>query len=226
MTLCRSTSDHIPIMLDWCRPVWGPMPFKFKEMWLTEPDFFEVVEHEWNRVEFFGNPSRKFSLKLKSLKVGLRAWNMHYALSLKTVLEDCKGKIRALDLLEETWPLSPGEKLERETMKKEFSKTALIEEIFWRQRSRACWLKEGDWNTKFFHRMASHRRNSKEIHGLYINGRWTQDQGEIRAVIEDFYEKLYKEDQFIRPKLEGMEFDCISFNDRTLIERRFFEDEV
>lgn len=37
---------------------------------------------------------------------------------------------------------------------------------------------------------------------------------EIINEIEEFYDKLYKEDHYVRPGLEGMEFNRISPNDR------------
>jgi len=42
------------------------------------------------------------------------------------------------------------------------------EELAWRQRSRALWLKEGDKNTKFFHKVANAHKRSNNIAQLMI----------------------------------------------------------
>lgn len=45
-------------------------------------------------------------------------------------MEDCKRRIRTLDLLEKVRPLSPTECIDRDILKKRFLETAVKEEIF------------------------------------------------------------------------------------------------
>jgi hypothetical protein len=55
-----------------------------------------------------------------------------------------------VDGLEEVRALVDGKKLRKTLVISELEKFTLMEEISWRQKSRALWLKEGDKCTKWF----------------------------------------------------------------------------
>lgn len=59
---------------------------------------------------FHGPPSRRFSLKLKALKVRLKVWSKSKFGSFKTYKEDCLAKIKKIDKIEESRILSVDEK--------------------------------------------------------------------------------------------------------------------
>ena len=42
-----------------------------------------------------------------------------------------------------------------------------MEELSWRQKSRVIWLKEGDINTGFFHRMAKKKYTYWHVHHVH-----------------------------------------------------------
>jgi hypothetical protein len=75
-----------------------------------------------------------------------------------------------LDGLEEVRALIVEEKLRKSLVISELEKVTLMEEIRWRQKSTALWLKEGDKCTKFFHRVANSNRRNNSIEALSTNG--------------------------------------------------------
>ena len=62
----------------------------------------------------------------------------------------------------------------------DFKRWALLEEVSWRQTSREIWLKEGDKNIGFFHRMANSRKRESQIWKLRINGVWFMEKRAMR----------------------------------------------
>ena len=64
-------------------------------------------------------------------------------------------------------------------------------EVYWKQRSRIQWLKEGDLNTAFFHKMVNFRRRINNISSLNIDGVHTDSPVIISLAIENFFKSLY-----------------------------------
>ena len=101
-----------------------------------------------------------------------------------------------------------------------------MDEICWRQKSEAIWLKEGEKNTKYFHEVANSHRRHNAIRHLTINVVLSSDQDAIKEQILRFYQKLYTEDTNCRPMLDGLDFLSISAEEATWLERLFEEEEI
>ena len=83
------------------------------------------------------------------------------ALRKKNLLTELMG----LDAREELLGLSNEDKLRHIQLKRDIEQLASLEEISWRQKSRALYVKEGDNNTRFSHRIAKSHSNANKIKG-------------------------------------------------------------
>ncbi|WMV38388.1 hypothetical protein MTR67_031773 [Solanum verrucosum] len=99
------------------------------------------------------------------------------------------------------------------------------EEISGRQKSRALWLKEGDKNTKFFHKIAKAHRRYNNVDQLMIQGELNQEPSRIKGEIVEYYKRLYKESsQWI---LEYINVQCpnLTEEDKQALQSNFEESE-
>ena len=87
-------------------------------------------------------------------------------------------------------------------------------------------IKEGDNNTKFFHKVANSRRRYNHISMLEVNGVIYEDESKMAEQAVQFYKNLYKKTEEWRPFVEGLEFDQIEGLERDWLERRFEQEEV
>jgi hypothetical protein len=117
--------------------------------------------------------------------------------------------LKSWSVLKKLGGLVEEEQVQKSDMIRELEKTLLCEEVNWRQKSRALWLKEGDNNTKFFHRVANSHRRHNHVGVLRINGALSSDPVEIKDHIVNYYDSLYTEQSSWRPRVDGISFSSI-----------------
>lgn len=193
-------SDHWPIALHWQNI--GPQfkkPFKFEAFWLSHPSFKEMVTTAWhNFTPPKGSRMYQFQQKLKYLKALIKNWNstvfgniFKEIKVLKSKMEETQQKIIVEGRTDE---LSSQE----QELQKQLEERCRQEEILWRQKSRITWLKEGERNTKFFHRSTIQRRMQNRIHHITNQqGEQVEQHEEIEQVLPDYFKSIQQEDRTI-----------------------------
>uniref|UniRef100_A0A2N9GE37 Reverse transcriptase domain-containing protein n=1 Tax=Fagus sylvatica TaxID=28930 RepID=A0A2N9GE37_FAGSY len=205
--LPRLLSDHFPIMLESGQFHRGNRPFRFENMWLKAKGFGELVKRWWDSYQIEGTPSFILAKKLKALKSDLKKWNDEVFGNVAHKRNQLMIELNKLDVDMEDRPLSEEEKNRRERIVAELESNALMEEISWRQKSRALWL-----------------RNT--ISTLSINGELSSDPQAISECITQFYNHLFMEEDCRRPLLDGLDFSMLSTGEAAGLERPFEEEEV
>ncbi len=219
--LPRLCSDQFPILLECGSIEHGRRPFRFENMWLKSEGFLTKVKGWWESYSFQGSPSFVVANKLKALKRDFKIWNEEEFGHIDGRKSSLSATVKNLDDTKDVRNLSYTERAQRDQAKAELENTLLIEEISWRQKSRSLWLKEGDKNTKFFHRIANSHRRKNSIGQLNVDGETITDTTEINTKIVDFYSNLFTEVRVRRPMLDNLPFSNIDSVEADRLEKSF-----
>ena len=168
----------------------GPTPFRFELMWLKLRGFRELLKGWWQNLKFHDSFSYILAAKLKALKGILKSWNIEVFGKVEVKKKEALRRVSFWDDLEKQRELVLEEREERLKAKEEFKSWAVLEEISWRHKSRDFWLKEGDRNTGYFHKMANAHRRRNCLRKISINGKLLEQEAEIKVGLIDAFKNL------------------------------------
>ncbi|XP_010418651.1 PREDICTED: uncharacterized protein LOC104704229 [Camelina sativa] len=195
-------SDHSPccVFLDTMKPK-PRKPSKFLSLLNNNPEFANLLSTWWNAVTYDCSKMLNVSKKLKELKSIIKDFSkLNYSnLEMRTA-EAYEELLSSQQILLST--NSPQVvQLEKEAHTK-WSTLAKVEESYLLQKSRICWLEDGDRNSKFFYLVVASRLAQNQI--LYLLDEQDQivdsEQG-IRKLAVDFYTRLLGSKGYSRPSM-------------------------
>ena len=173
-----------------------------------------------------GRASYKLATKLKGMKEKLKVWNREVFGNLETNKMAALQQVDHWDQVESERRLSEEEFARKKEAKDGYAKWVKMDEIHWRQLSRELWLREGDKNTGYFHRMANAHRRRHTMERVKISGVWLSKESTVRTGIVDAFHRLLTEDSEWKADIGGVNLNRISQQEADILELPFMEEEV
>ncbi|GKV40368.1 hypothetical protein SLEP1_g48023 [Rubroshorea leprosula] len=148
-------------------------------------------------------------------------FSQHHDLVPKGILGDAWNRVMRFAVFWSIWLWR-----NQKTFGEEADVADKIKEGMSRQRARKEWFRDGDANTQFFHRCIRNRQRKQEINCIEINGCQQNSVQGIKEGIAKHFEELYREEDWARPVLNGINFKQISTAQANLLTSPFSEEEI
>ena len=124
---------------------------------------------------------------ISSCRKALGEWRRQHNVNSARLVEELKEKVEGMYADDNATTEEIASAL------KDFSNALKAEEMFWKQKSRVFWLREGDRNTKFFHALTKQRRARNKITQLQdVNGNIVEDEEGLVAIATSYFRQIFE----------------------------------
>ncbi|XP_062007013.1 uncharacterized protein LOC133724332 [Rosa rugosa] len=191
ITLPPSDSDHWPLLIEVSverlQPWRAHKCFRFEEPWHKYPKCTDIIK-QCRAKPLTGNAMKQIGFKITNTGDQLLEWHIKEVDHNKAEMRVLQEKMN--DIM--SHPHTPLQYEEQRLLHVKYNALLAQEETYWRQRSKAFWLRDGDKNTAFFHRRASNRRSKNRIKGLIDEeGLWHTEPEAVQNILMEYFTGIY-----------------------------------
>ncbi|XP_075649952.1 uncharacterized protein LOC142620474 [Castanea sativa] len=172
-----STSDHHALLISdsTSKSYAKENRFHFEAMWVKNDECRAIIESSWGMGIDLSTP-KGIMENIKHCAAELCSWSSEAYGQIPKNIQAKRLALNSLSQSNRDGALSN----KINGLRKEINSLLDDEELYWGQRAKAHWLKEGDKNTKFFHAQASERRRQNTINGIWDEqGNWCEEKDSI-----------------------------------------------
>ncbi|CAL1389652.1 unnamed protein product [Linum trigynum] len=159
--------------------------FRFDARWVENPEVRLMVNYVWLQEEA-GSPMYKLWTKLKKVRHMLYDWARVGESNSARNIRTLQGEIEAVRRA------NPVDWDKLRDLEGDLGRQWTTEELFWKQKSRVRWLKEGDRNSSYFHTVTRTRRRKNFIAKLRCeDGGWVEEEPDKAKMAVEFFDNLF-----------------------------------
>jgi len=157
--------------------------FRFENSWLVEPEFKPFVHQCWNYVT-----TESITDKLNICAEEMSNWNKNHGQKTRREIEKVRRKLDLARTQVTADNVQHFNELHRSL------DTLLVKDnLYWKQRAKTFWYKEGDLNTRFYHAAALTRRKINKIDHLQdISGATCRNEEGLKSIARDYFVELFQ----------------------------------
>ncbi|XP_071718721.1 uncharacterized protein [Rutidosis leptorrhynchoides] len=182
-------SDHAPTVLKFDqRRVHNPKPFKISNYVLDNDQFKNIVSEGWSK-EVMGHMMFRVVKRLRGLKSPIRKlmWSKG---NIHTRVIELRNQLDEVQIQLDRFPQNLDIRNQERDMLMKFNEACLEEESFLKQKAKVEWLRAGDSNTSYFHRMVKGHTNRNHIHSVLNNNNMLVEGDKVPDIFVNHYKEF------------------------------------